>query len=188
VAVTSNDIANQAIQIVGANQPPVTGQAPSFDNSAAGQALQKWYAPVVATVARQFGWDFARKTVTLSTTGNTPPFPWSYEYNYPGTIELWQVIPGSLADPNNPVPITWNVGNAVVSGAVQRVVWTNLASALGVYNNNPPEGAWDALFRETVVRLLGSVLGAAIEGKPETAAMLLQSSGAFESIGEARDN
>lgn len=188
MTVSSNDIANQAIILVGSNQPAVQGQAPTFDNSTAGQALQVWYAPTVATVARQFGWDFARHTVALTATGNTPPFPWSYEYTYPGTIELWQLTPASLADPDNPVPITWNVGNAVVSGSSQRVVWTNLASALGVYNNNPPESAWDSLFRETVVRLLGSVLGAAIEGKPETAQALLQSSGAFEGLGEGRSD
>lgn len=188
MAIDSNAVANQAIQLVGDNQNSVVGQAPNFDNSAAGQALQQWYAPTVATVARQFGWDFARHTVMLTTTGNAAPFPWTFEYNYPGTIELWQIIPGSLADPNNPVPVTWNVGNAVVSAASQRVVWTNLASALGVYNSNPPESAWDPLFRETVVRLLGSVLAAAIAGKPETAQELLQSSGAFEAINEGRND
>ena len=186
MAVTSNTIANQAIQLIGDNQPAVVGQAPTFDQSAAGQALQVWYAPCVATVARQFGWDFARNTVALTPTGNAPPFPWAYEYSYPGTIELWQLLPPTLADPNNPTPVNWNVGNNVVSGAATRVVWTNLQGALGVYNSNPPESAWDALFRETVVRLLGSVLAAAVEGKPETAQALLQSSGAFESIGEGR--
>src|ERR1700677_654651 len=101
MAIDSNAIANQAILLIGDNQPKVVGQAPSFDNSAAGQALQVWYAPTVATVARQFSWDFARKTVALTLTGNTPPNPaWTYEYIYPGTIELWQLVPPTFTDPN----------------------------------------------------------------------------------------
>lgn len=183
---TSQDIANQAIILIGNNQPLVTGNAPNFDNSAAGQALQELYAPCVATVARQFGWDFARKTVALSLTGNAAPFPWTYEYSYPGTIELWQVLPPTLADPNNPGPINWDVGNAIVSGVQTRVVWSNLQNALGTYNNNPTENAWDSLFREAVVRLLASELAMAIGGKPETAQNYLQSGGAFETIGEGR--
>jgi hypothetical protein len=187
--ITSNDVANQAIQLIGDNQPAVTGQAPTFDTSAAGLALAKIYAPCVATVGRQFAWDMARNTIALTLSGNTAPFPWSFEYLYPTNgIEVWQLHPNSLGDVNNPLPIRWNVANAIVAAQQQRVVWSDLANAHCTYNNNPNENTWDSLFREAVVRLLASELAMAIAGKPDAAAEYLQSGGAFEGLGEVRED
>jgi hypothetical protein len=185
---SSNDIANQALQDLGGNMPAVTGQAPTFDNSAAGIALQRLYVPTVQTVAKQFGWDFARCVVVLALTGNPAPIGYSFEYLYPTNgIEVWQLMPTPpFADANNPLPINWTVGNAIVSGTQTKVIWSNLANAEAVYNNAPVESSWDALFREAVVRLLTSVLALAIAGKPDVAEAYLQSGAAFESIGETR--
>lgn len=186
---TSNDIVNQAVQLIGNNQPPVVGNAPNFDSSPTGVAAAKLYAPCVQTVARQFGWDFARHTVALVVTGNVAPFPWSFEYSYPqNAVQVWQLMPATLSDMNNPLPTTWVVANAVVGAAQTRVIHTNVPAAQAVYNNNPSENSWDALFREAVVRLLASELAMAIAGRPETAQGLLESGGAFESAGEGRDS
>ena len=186
--VTSNDIANQAILILGDDQPFVQGNAPTFDQSAAGKALQKLYAPCVATVQRQFGWDASRNAIALALTGNTPPMPgWQYEFAYPGNgIEVWQLMPPVLTDPNNPLPVNWDVGNNQVAGTQTKVIWTNLQNAQAVYNNNPTEAVWDALFRETVVRLLASELAIALAGKPDTSQLLLDSGAAFGNLGEQR--
>ena len=187
MSVTSNDVANQAIELMGGNQPPVTGYAPTFDNSTTGVALQKLYAPCVATVARQFGWDFARAQAALSLSGNAAPTGWAYEYLYPGQgVEVWQLVPPALADPNAPLPINWAVGNAQVGGDQVKVIWSNLAGALAAYNNNPTEATWDPGFREAVVRLLASELASALAGKPDLAENYLQSGAAFESIGAGR--
>lgn len=184
---TSNDIANQAIQLIGDNMPPVSGFAPTFDSSPAGVALAQLYGPAVATVAREWGWDFARNSVALAATGNAAPLGWLFEYAYPTNgIELWQLVPPVLTDANNPQPINWDVGNNIVAGNQKKVIWTNLAGALAIYNNNPSEATWDPLFREAVVRLLASELAMAIPGKPDTAGMLLESGAAFESLGEGR--
>lgn len=186
--VTSQDVANQAIQLIGDNQPPIVGNAPSFDNSPAGVALQKLYTPCVNTVARQWGFDFARNTATLALSGNPAPGGWTFEYLYPANgVQVWQLMPTPpFADPNNPLPVNWNVGNAVVSAVQTKVIWSNLANAQAVYNNVPTESTWDALFREAVVRLLASELAMAIAGRPDTASELLQSGAAFETAGEAR--
>ncbi len=186
--VTSNDIANEAIVLIGDDQPFVQGVAPTFDNSAAGKALQKLYAPCVATVQRQFGWDASRNAVALTLTGNTPPMPgWAVEYAYPSNgIEVWQLMPQTLTDPNNPLPVNWDVGNNQVGGNQTKVIWTNLANAQAIYNNNPTEAVWDALFREAVVRLLASELAIALAGKPDTAQGLLESGAAFGNLGEQR--
>jgi hypothetical protein len=186
---TSTDIVNQALQMVGDNTPPVSGVAPNFDTSPAGVAASSLYYPCIQTVARQFGWDFARNTAPLSLSGNTAPFPWTFEYIYPANaVQIWQVMPATLTDINDPLPVNWVVANNVVNGSQTRVIQTNQANAQIVYNNMPNENTWDSLFREAVVRLLSSELAMAIFSKPDTSQNLLQSGGAFESSGEGRDS
>lgn len=189
MAETSNSIANQAIQYIGDNQPAVTGEAPTFDNSTAGKALQKFYAPVVATVQRQWGWDASRNTVTLTLSGNPAPYGWLYEYLYPTNgIQVWQVLDPANTDANNPLPVNWNEANTQVANVQKKVIQTNVQNAKAVFNNNPGPDIWDPLFREAVVRLLASVCGMAIAGKPDTAQALLESGGAFENLAESRGN
>ncbi len=184
---TSTDVANQAIQMIGDNQLPVTGVDPTWDDSAAGVALQKLYGPCVATVGDQFGWDFQRNTASLTLSGNVAPVPWSFEYIYPTNgVDVWQLMPAVIADANNPLPINWNVANTLVGGVQTKVIQTNQASAKAVYNNSPTENTWDPLFREAVARLLASELAMAIAGKPDVAEAYLSSGAAFESLGERR--
>src|SRR6202035_3423218 len=121
---TSNDVANEALQYVGGNQPPVQGQAPTFDNSTAGKALQRFYTPVVQSVARQFGWDFARCVVALALSGNPGQMGYALEYLYPSNgVEIWQLMPTPpLADVNNPLPITWTVYNTLVAAVQTKAI------------------------------------------------------------------
>lgn len=191
--VSSTDIVNQALQMIGGNNSTVQGAYPAFgpDNSAQAKAANALYGPCVQTVGRQFEWDFARRTVALALTGNAAPFPWSFEYGYPSNgIEVWAVIPAAEVDPNNPIPYNFAVANAVYGAppAQGRVIHTNLTGAMAVYNNNPTENTWDASFREAVVRLLASELAMAIAGKPDVAEGGIQSFAAFEKIGEQRQN
>jgi len=187
--ITSNDIANQAIQLIGDNQPPVTGYAPTFDNSDAGLALQELYIPCVRTVGRQFGWDFLRLTSTLVLSGNIAPFPYQYEYLYPTNgIQVRQVMPRGLTDVNNPLPVQWAVGNSTVGGNNVKVIWTNQSNAQVVWSNMPAESTWDPLFQEAVVRHLASELAIAISSRLDTARDLLSTASAFEQLGEGRDS
>lgn len=190
-APTSNSIVNEAIQLIGDNQPLVTGNAPNFDSSPAGIAAAQLYTPTVQAVGRQFGFDFARNTVSLSLSGNPAPNGWLFEYLYPSNgIELWQIQPpitGST-DLNNPLPVNWNVCNVQVSSVQTKVIQCNVASALGIYNNAPAEGLWDALFHQAVVRTLSAALAMALEGKPDTAAAMLESGARFEQAAEGRWN
>lgn len=187
MADTSTAVANSAIFLLGDNQPPVTGVAPNFDNSAAGQALAQLYGPCVATVGRQFGWDFSRNTYTLVLSGNPAPVPWTYEYIYPPNgVQIRQLMPDALVDPNDPLPINWNIANTEVAGTQTKVIQCDLASALALYSNQPTEATWDPLFREAVVRLLASELASALAGRPDTARDMLQSGAEFENIGQMR--
>src|SRR6202021_3315595 len=137
MAATSNDVANEALQLTGDNAPTVGGQKPTWDGSTAGIALSKLYSAVVSTVARQGGWDPARNTVALASTGNTPTNPaYTQEYSYPSNgIEVWQLMPPALSDPNNPLPVNWNVANTLVSGTQTKVIQCNLPGSLGSFNN-----------------------------------------------------
>lgn len=185
--MNETDIVNQAIYILGDDQPLVIGAFPTFDGSPAGKAAAQLYGPAVATIARQFGWDFSRNWVTLVTTGNTPPPDWSQEFLYPTMgVEVRQLRPTTVADPNNPLPTTWNVGNTLVSSVPTKVIWTNLADALAVFTNQPGPDLWDALFRESVVRLLASEFAVALAGKPDTSRDLLEQAGGFTQIGAMR--
>lgn len=175
--------------MIGDNAPQVSGYAPNFDSTAPGIALQKLYVPAIQTVGREFSWDFARNTQPLSLTANTPPFPWKYEYLYPtNCIQIWQVMPATLADANNPLPINWSVGNDEVAGVQTKVVFSNVANAQAVFNNYPAESLWDPMFREAVVRLLAAELAIALEGRPDTSSALMESGSQMENIAEGRDS
>lgn len=189
---TSTDIVNEAVMLIGNNQPLVTGQYPGFDNSTTGKAAQQLYALTVRAVSRQFGWDFARNQVTLALSGNSAPLGFLFEYVYPvmaglTAVEIYQLTPTfPLGDPNNPAPVNWTVGNAVVGGVQSKVIWSNQSGAVAVINNNPSENLWDPLFQQAVVRLLASAMAMAVAGKPDIAEAMLQSGSAFETLGETR--
>jgi hypothetical protein len=187
--VSSNDIANEAVQLIGDNQPPVLSAAPNWDTSATGKALKYVYASVVATVARQFAWDMGRAYAALVLSGNAAPVGWAYEYVYPAQApEVWQLTPATVDDANNPLPVNWSVGNALINSVATKVIWSNLANAVAVYNNNPPEAVWDPLFRQTVVRMLASELAMALAGKPDVSKTELENSSGFGNIAETRDS
>lgn len=187
MTVTSTDIANEALQLIGNNSPSVTGVAPNFDSSPNGQACAKLYSSVVAAVAREWGWDMARNVVTLTASGNSPPAPYSNEYLYPSNgVEVWQVMPVTLTDPNDPLPVNFQVANTLVSAVQTKVIRCNFTPAQAVYNNNPNENVWDPLFRQAVVRLLASELAMATGGRPDTAKSVLETANVFEKIGEGR--
>jgi hypothetical protein len=175
------------LQLLGDDQSLVTGVYPTFDNSPAGLAAQQLYGPTVQTVARLFGWDFQRNIVALTLSGNTAPLGWAFEYLYPTMgIEVWQLMPATIADPNNPLPQDWSVGNTLVSGAPAKVVWSNLAGAVATYANQPGPAVWDPVFRESVVRQLASAFAVALAGKQDTSRDLLDQAGGFIQAGAGR--
>lgn len=182
------DIVNRAIQQLGNDQPKVSGVPPNFDGSTAGIAAGIVYPSVVQTVFREYGWDFARTTNPLARSGNIAPPQWLFEYLYPTNgIEVRQLTLEAVADPNNPAPTRWTVGFSLVTGVPTKVIWSNVADALGVVTGQPPESAWDAGFTESVVRLLSSELAMAIAGRPDTSRQQLEAAGEFERAAEMRD-
>lgn len=186
---TDLDIVNQSVYMIGNDIPPVTGVSPTFDDSVAGKAARLLYPLTVRAVGRQFGWDFGRAVVTLALSGNPAPLGYSYEYIYPGNgVQIWQLMPTIFTDLNNPIPVNWTVGNALVNNVQTKVIWSSLQNAQAAYNNNPTVDTWDPIFQQAVVRLLASAMAMAVAGKPDVAAGMLESGGAFEAIGESRQD
>lgn len=187
---TSTTVVNEAIMLMGGNQPPVTGAAPNFDSSTAGKAAALLYAPTVAAITRQSSWDFARSMTLLSATGNAPPSMFAFEYLYPANCnQVIQVTASATPDPNDPLPVDWTVGNAVVAGSPAKVIWTSLASAACFFSSSAPlENIWDPLFHQAVVRLLSSSMSMAVAGKPDVAMNLIEQAGKFTELGEMRDS
>lgn len=187
--LTSNDIVNQAINLIGDNMPAVTGNAPGFDSSTAGKAAAKLYPLCVRAAGRQFNWDFGRTEAALTLTANPGQLGYTFEYAYPASaIQIWQIFPATITDPNNPAPVNWTVGNSVVSGVQTKVIWCSVPAAMAIYNNMPAESTWDPLFQMAVVRLLASAMAMAIAGKPDVAEAMLQSGSAFETLAESRQD
>lgn len=187
--VSDTDIVNQALQMMGDNAPQVTGNAPDFDDTTAGQAAALLYAPCVAYVARQWEWDFARTSQALIVSGNVAPDPWDFEYLYPqSAVQIWQLKSATLADPNDPLPTNWVRGNVLVGTTQTSVIWTDVGSAVAVFNNNPDPSVWDPGFMQAVVRMLASEFAIALAGRPDTSAVLGQSASAVADASRMRDS
>jgi hypothetical protein len=185
----SSAVVNEALYLIGFDGPAVTGAAPNFDSSTAGQAAATLYATAVEAVARMHAWDFARTSSILSLTGNLAPFPWAYEYNFPANcVQVWQLAPASLCDANNPYPINWLRGAAVVNSVMSSVIWSDTPNAQAIFNGNPIESAWDPLFRADVVRYLASEFSIALLGKPDLAQGLMGQVGEMTQVGASRSD
>lgn len=187
------DIANRSIVLMGGfnSNEPLTGTPPEFDGTPLGLAAGQAYGGVVQTVGKQYGWDFARNLVTLQLSGGPPPFIWQFEYLYPTSgIEIRQLLLDPVIvpnqDPNNPIPQRWSVGFSTIGGIQTKVIWCNIQGAIGFISGQPPEGTWDALFTEQVIRLLASELGGAV-GRPETSELEIQRSAAAGALGRTRE-
>lgn len=185
MAATSTDVCNEALDLMGDDGPPVTGTAPNFDSSTAGQVAAKIYAPAVAAVARHLNVGFQRAVISLALTGNAAPFPWAYEYAYPANcVKLLTLAPPTASNPdlNNPMPLDRAIGNNLVGGVQSRVVWANQAQAQAVFNSNPQESTWDSDFRQAVVNLLAAKFAMALAGKPDMAAQYMEIAAQFSGL------
>jgi hypothetical protein len=185
---TQAQIVNQALAEIAA-QYTVSGTNPSFDGSAAGNAAGLLYTPAVQTLLRAQDYEFSRQEVTLVASGNTPPYPWTSEFLYPSAcLRLRQVQPTTWTI-NDPQPVRWNVGNALVSAADTRVIWTTLSSAVAIItSSNVLEPEWDAVFTESFVRFLGSLMAPALAGRIDLSRKMLGDVSTFSQIGQDRDS
>lgn len=190
--LNSVDVTNSALEQI-ASQVQITSLT---DGSPAAKAALVVYAPTVQLMLRELDPDFARftKALTLS-AAPTPVPPWAYEYLYPDDmVRLRQVRPpgsgsGSLADPNDPVPVRANVAFDIIATVNTKVILTNQINALAVYTSSlVTEAQWDSVFADAVIRRLANPLAMALSGRPDFAEKILMQSAQMAQTAEAVDD
>ncbi len=125
-------VINRSLTEIAARQP-ISGEFPTFDGSAAAVAAVQLYQPAVETLLRQQDYEFARAVEPLVTVTGTPPLGWAFQYGYPADcLRVRQIVPATF-DPNDPQPVTWDVGNAVVQGIINSsiVIFNGTGYAIG---------------------------------------------------------
>ena len=185
MTTSSADICNRALGQIAA-QAIVTGAVPNLTGGGnASTYCNILYSCVVETLLREQDWEFSKTQVALTPSGNTPLFPFLYEYLYPtDCIRIRQVVPPT-ASTLDPQPVYWTVGE---NGGV-KVIDCNLASALLIYTTNTAtESQWDAMFQETVIQDLGSELAMALAGRPDLMKTKLAMAGQIMSAGSGKDS
>jgi len=90
---------------------------------------------------------------------------------------------------NDPQPVRWTVEELAIAGAPTRVIACNVAGAVLTYTTyNVTEAEFDAVFQETLVRLLASELAMSLGGRPDFSAKMLEQAGALVQQGPGRDS
>lgn len=143
------------------------------------------YAPLRDFLLREGDYDFALVGSDVFTAGGTPGPLWNFIYQYPlDCIRIRQLIPTAY-NKLDPVPVEWNVGTI---GTTTRVILTHVGISKIIYTRAVSEDLWDAIFRESFVRLLSSALAFAITNRIEASDKMLKEAISFAGIANLRDS
>lgn len=180
MAVTSTDIANRALQLIGTR----TNIASLAESSNEAIQANISYLPVRDWCLGAVNWNFARRTVKQAVAKSLalpPPAPWStaspsppwlYEYALPADVLKIQYVTNSTANAANTAyrgePQRFVVAIDILGGVEQRVLLTNEASAVIIYTGivvDPTEWPW--MFERFMVSSLALTLSMALTGDKE---------------------
>lgn len=177
MANTPLSVVNQALlQIGGGDVPQISSADWALGLSspnAATIAMYTLYSPAMQAALREIRPAFAQKYAALSTSGNTPPGGWGFEYLLPSDSLAFLTVKPSGAASLDPKPQRIREGTVAVGGVQTTVIWANQAGAVGVYISGivlgvlPGDTSFqgDALFQEAVVRFLKSSGAEALAGR-----------------------
>jgi hypothetical protein len=156
------------------------------DTSPAGTTARLQYDPKIRTLLRAANWGFARAQIPLTlwksatvngvASGNPPPAPYLYEYEYPndclklrfllptanapsGGVPLTTGMTGPFAYPGMPTDIPFvDATDFDDRGNIVRVVLTNLAQAQAIYVRDLSQfpDTWDPQFLSAATALLAA--------------------------------
>lgn len=133
-----------------------------FDGTEESRAFLDIYGQTRDALLRMGDWEFAIAYAAGVLIGGAA-FPWLYQYAYPSdALKIRSVFNQAAyaADKNNPVPVDWRPGNAVISGTPTEVVLTNTPSATLCYMRQVTNPAvWEANFAEAVIAGLAKRAG-----------------------------
>lgn len=152
------------------------------DGSAEATYINLLYGPIrdFLLVDGDYDWSMTSATLVELVTSS---FPYAVSYPYPpDALRIRQLVPAAPAA-LDPHPVEWVVKN---SGGV-RVICASEKAPFAFYTMAAAEGVWDAMFRQSFVRMLASALSFALENRIEASKVKLDEALGFAGIGKLRD-
>ena len=180
MATVVEDLVNQALVEIG--YPRFVQDI--FEGSKASKAALEVYAQTRDELLDAGDWPFARRSVPLTLLKGPPPpggyspatpwsaasFPkpgWLYEYQYPADcLEFMAVIapPGTMFD-LDPQPSVWRVDNDSAFSPPQKVLLSNVKSAIGIYTAQVVDiSTWEPGYISVLVKALKAKLALELGG------------------------
>ena len=177
--MTQLDLAREALAQIGTRSTI----ASLSDGSAEAQYISLLYAPIRDFLLVDGDYDWSMVWAVLTKSG-VPAVPWRYVYTYPSDgLRIRQLTP-LIFDRLDPRPVEWSVTGTDVTA---RRILTNTEIEYCVYTRAVDEAYWDALFRESFVRMLASALAFALENRIEASKIKLNEALGFAGIAKLRN-
>lgn len=171
---TPADVANNSLTRLGYKLRVGT----LVDGSNQSQVILQVYGQTRDELLRNFDYDFAKRTVTLTLLkrapagGYFPPNVWDpatmppvgflFEYGYPtDCVKIRNLVPQpSFVVNMNPQPIDWTEFNDNGYTPARRTILTNVESAIAVYSGRVTDPSnWDVAFSEAFSAALARRIG-----------------------------
>lgn len=168
------DVAKEALAQIG-TRSTLTSLS---DGSPEATYINLLYDPIRDFLLTEGDYDFSLLSI-LPTPVAGGTLPWAYVYEYPvGSLRIRQLVPTSYSA-LDPRPIEWNVDG--------RFVYTTSAVKVILYTGPAGEDIWNAIFRQSFVRMLASALAFALENRIEASKVKLDEALGFAGVGKLRD-
>jgi len=154
------------------------------DGSAEATYINLLYGPIRDFLLTDGDYDFSLVAGILVPVPPPPPAPpWVYGYVYPtDALRIRQLFPKDY-EPLDPHPIEWTISSTL---GVRQI--STRAEAVQIhYTRAVAEDLWDAMFRQSFVRMLASALAFALENRIEASKVKLDEALGFAGIAKLRD-
>lgn len=155
MAYSVEDVTNMALKSIG--YPSYIGSI--YEGTKAARIALAIYGQTRDDCLRMRDWTFAMRFATLTTSGQTPPPPWLFEYLYPADcLRIRYVTPASpgtypVLDPKPQLFSDFNDGRL---STPSKAILCNVTPAALIYTGQVTDTAvWDSNFVEVVVAALG---------------------------------
>ena len=176
--MTQLDVAREALAQIGTRSTI----ASLNDKSAEATYVNFLYGPIRDFLLVDGDYDWSMIPAVLVELAQ-PNFPWVASYPYPvNALRIRQLLP-LVPDPLDPHPIAWNVIN--IGGP--RLIYASEKVGECLYTAPASEDLWDAMFRQSFVRMLASALAFALENRIEASKVKLDEALGFAGVAKLRD-
>lgn len=130
MALIQTQICNMALSQLGVDKQIIWG-----DGSKEAKICQLWYDVVRQEMLTEYPWDFAKVTVALSQTANTPPMNWIYQFAIPSDcLRMLRILVPHTDHPRSHERIPYESAAAAnPDGSFSKVLNCNFPSPLLEY-------------------------------------------------------